>query len=461
MRRLLATLQSGDWRSLVASFLYFDTGFTVWLLFGPLAPYIGRPLHLSPAAAGFLVAVPVLSGALLRVPLGHLYQALDGRRIALMGILLSAATPLFLLLAPATPDFSILLVLGVLLGVGGASFAVALPMAGSGYPARVQGLVLGLAAAGNIGAVLDGILFPPLAQHYGWQTAVIAVLPFLALAALAIRFWGRDYTPKSGSVVRALAGFLGSLVFLAALVTAAHAGLLGVSGHPAVLLLPVLGLGFVVTLLPRDHRRVLGEADTWVFFLVYAVTFGGFVGMSAYASLLLIALYHMPKVDAGLFMAALAFTGATVRPLGGHLADRIGGPRALSYALSGIAVVDLVFASLAPTKPEGLLALFVLYVCFGLGNGATFQIVPLRWSERRGLMTGLIGAAGGIGGFYLPVVLGMAKQATSSYHGGFAVFAGLAVVAALLVKARTRRWMAVAETACARPALQEVAMGGD
>lgn len=461
MRRFLALMQSGDWRSLVASFLYFDTGFTVWLLFGPLAPYIGRPLHLSPAAAGLLVAVPVLSGALLRVPLGHLYQALDGRRIALMGILLSAVTPLFLLLAPTTPDFATLLVLGVFLGVGGASFAVALPMAGSGYPARVQGLVLGLAAAGNIGAVLDGILFPPLARHYGWQTAMIAVLPFLALAALAIRFWGRDYAPKSGSLARALLGFFGSLVFLAVLVTAAHAGLLGVSGHPAVLLLPVLGLGFVLMLLPRAHRRVLGEGDAWVFFLVYAVTFGGFVGMSAYTSLLLIALYHIPKVEAGLFMATLAFTGATVRPLGGHLADRVGGPRALRYALSGIAIVDLMFALLSPIKFEGLVALFALYVCFGIGNGATFQIVPLRWSEHRGLITGLIGAAGGIGGFYLPVVLGMVKQATSSYHAGFALFAGLAVTAAFLVHARARRWMAATQSASAQPALREVALGGD
>ncbi len=403
----------------------------------------------------------MLCGALLRVPLGHLYQALDGRRIVLMGILLSAVTPLSLPLMPATPNFSTLLVLGMFLGVGGASFAVALPMAGSAYPPRVQGLVLGLAAAGNIGAVLDGILFPPLARYYGWQTAMIAVLPFLALAALTIRFWGRDYAPKSGSVARALAGFLGSLVFLVVLVTAAYAGLLGVSGHPTVLLLPVLGLTFVLMVLPRDHRRVLREGDTWAFSLVYAVTFGGFVGMSAYTSLLLIALYHVPKVEAGLFMAALAFTGATVRPLGGYLADRVGGPRALRYGLSGIAIVDLVFALLSPLKSEGLPALFVLYVCFGLGNGATFQIVPLRWSERRGLMTGLIGAAGGIGGFYLPVVLGIAKQATSSYHGGFALFAGLAVAAATLVHNRARRWMAATETACVRPALQEVAMGGD
>lgn len=441
MAKIWAHLRSGDWRSLVASFLYFDTGFTVWLLFGPLAPYMGPDLHLAPAAMGFLVAVPVLSGALLRVPLGHLYQTLDGRTIALMGIALSALTPLYLLFAPTAPTFGVLLVLGVLLGVGGASFAVALPMAGSGYPPKVQGLVLGLAAAGNIGAVLDGVLFPPLARHYGWPSAMTAVLPLLALAALAVWVWGRDRAPKSGSAPRALMGFWGSLVFLAGLVMVVHEGWLGVSGHPAVLLLPVLGLAFVVTLLPPIQRRVLREGDAWAFFLIYAITFGGFVGMSAYVSVLLIALYHIPKVSAGLLMAGLAFTGATVRPLGGLLADYAGGPRILRYALSGIALIDLAFAFYAPAAGAGIAALFALYLCFGIGNGATFQMVPLCWPKRRGLMTGLIGAAGGIGGFYLPVVLGLVKQATASYRGGFAVFAGLAMAATLLVQARGRRWV--------------------
>ena len=445
MAKIWDHLRSGDWRSLVASFLYFDTGFTVWLLFGPLAPYMGPHLHLAPATMGFLVAVPVLSGALLRVPLGHLYQTLNGRTIALMGIMLSALTPLYLLFAPVAPTLGVLLVLGVLLGVGGASFAVALPMAGSGYPPKVQGLVLGLAAAGNIGAVLDGVLFPPLARHYGWQSAMTAVLPLLALAALALWVWGHDRAPKAGSVPRALMGFWGSLVFLAVLVMVVHQGWLGVSGHPAVLLLPVFGMAFMVTLLPSVQRAVFREGDAWAFFLIYAITFGGFVGMSAYVSVLLIALYHIPKVTAGLLMAGLAFTGATVRPLGGLLADHAGGPRILRYALSGIALVDLVFAFFVPAPAVGIAALFALYLGFGVGNGATFQMVPLRWPERRGLMTGLIGAAGGIGGFYLPVVLGIVKQATASYRGGFAVFAGLAMVATVLVQVRGRSWVLPAQ----------------
>ncbi len=463
MSRVLDQLQSGDLRSLCASFLYFDTGFTVWLLIGPLAPYIGPQLHLPPAAMGFLVATPVLSGALLRVPLGQLYQAWDGRKIAFMGIFLSALPPLYLLTQPFAPSLALLSLLGVLLGVGGASFAVALPMAGSGYAPQVQGLVLGLAAAGNIGAVLDGVLFPPLARAYGWPLAIAAVLPLLAMAALVMAAWGRDYAPKAGSVARGLAAFAATAALLGLLVLGILNGWFGVTGHPAILLLPLLGIGFVVTLLPAAQRKVLRQFDSWAFFLIYAITFGGFVGMSAYIAVLLIALYHIPKIDAGLLMAALAFTGATIRPLGGLLADRFTGPRALRYALSGIALVDLLFAFAAPARLPGVVALFLLYVCFGVGNGAAFQIVPMRWPDRRGLMTGLIGAAGGIGGFYIPVILGIAKQQTMSYRGGFAIFASLAIVAALVVQARADAWIrhATHVRMASERTSQEMAIEGD
>lgn len=147
---------------------------------------------MSPADLGFLVAVPVLGAAILRVTLGNLYQAYDGRRVALLGIALSALPSVILLLSPSAPSYTLLLVLGVFLGVGGASFAVALPMAGSNYSPKVQGLVLGLAAAGNIGAVLDGFMFPGLADHFGWAKATGAALPLLALVATALFFWAKD-----------------------------------------------------------------------------------------------------------------------------------------------------------------------------------------------------------------------------------------------------------------------------
>jgi NNP family nitrate/nitrite transporter-like MFS transporter len=168
MKHIIASLRSGNWKALLSCFLYFDTGFTAWVMFGPLAPYVSKQLSLSPTQAGFLVAVPVLSASIVRVTLGNLFQSVNGRRLALLGISISAI-PSLILLFPFVPTYPTLLILGALLGVGGASFAIALPMAGSSYPPRVQGLVLGLAAAGNIGAVVDGFVFPTLAQHFGWH----------------------------------------------------------------------------------------------------------------------------------------------------------------------------------------------------------------------------------------------------------------------------------------------------
>ena len=439
MNQVIASLKSGNWKALLACFLYFDTGFTVWVMLGPLAPFLGKDIVMTPAQQGFLVAVPVLSAAILRVALGNAFQSSDGKRLALMGIGLSSL-PSFLLLLPFVPSYTALLVCGVFLGVGGASFAVALPMAGSNYPPKVQGLVLGLAAAGNIGAVLDGFMFPTLAQHFGWQAATAAALPLLALTAAAVIFWASDLSTKAGKSLHSIAGFLITLLGMVVLVLLVKAGFLG-AGKTGLLLLPPIGASLAIALLPGKYRAVLAERDTWVMMLVYSITFGGFVGMSSYVSTLLTTQYQISKVDAGLFMAGLAFTGAMLRPIGGWVADRVTGVRALLMLLSLISLLDFAFARLMPPLLGGVCLLFAMYACFGLGNGATFQLVPHRWKGRTGLMTGIIGAAGGIGGFYLPVIMGIAKESTGSYQVGFAVFGVLAAAALGLVALLRVQWL--------------------
>jgi NNP family nitrate/nitrite transporter-like MFS transporter len=439
MKQVIASLKSGNWKALLACFFYFDTGFTVWVMFGPLAPFISKQLALGPAQSGFLVAVPVLAASIVRVTLGNLFQSVNGRRLALMGITLSSI-PAFVLLLPIVPSYTLLLVLGCFLGVGGASFAIALPMAGSSYPPRVQGLVLGLAAAGNIGAVVDGFLFPTLGQTFGWQHATAAALPLLAITAVLVALWAEDRAPKNGSPTRAFVGFGVSLAGVIGLVLLVHAGFFG-PGKTGQLLLPMLGSTVALAVLPGRYVSVLRERDTWVMMLVYSITFGGFVGMSSYVSLLLTAQYQLSKVDAGLIMAALSFTGAMIRPIGGLIADRLSGVRVLLVLLAGISLLNFTFAVLMPPLAGGVALLVALYFCFGLGNGATFQLVPHRWRGKTGLMTGIIGAAGGIGGFYLPVIMGIAKESTGSYQPGFATFGVLAAIALTLVATLHQQWL--------------------
>ncbi len=190
---------------------------------------------------------------------------------------------------------------------------------------------------------------------------------------------------------------------------------------------------------------MLAERDTWVIMLVYSITFGGFVGMSFYVWLLLINLYQMPPIDAGLMMAGLAFTGAILRPLGGFIADRVSGVRALLSLLAGVSMLNFIFAAVTPGLGASRRLLMGLYTCSGLGNGATFQLVPHRWKRRTGVMTGIVGAAGGSGrhrGFYLPVVMGIAKESTGNYQMGFAPFGSIAALAFVLVAALRKKWFA-------------------
>jgi MFS transporter, NNP family, nitrate/nitrite transporter len=213
-------------------------------------------------------------------------------------------------------------------------------------------------------------------------------------------------------------------------------------GKSGQLLLPLLGALLAIAVLPRKYLAVLAERDTWVIMLVYSITFGGFVGMSSYVSLLLTTQYAISKLDAGFLMAVLSLTGAMVRPLGGLIADRLSGVRVLFALLVAICACNFAFAAIMPSLTGAVALLLALYLCFGLGNGATFQLVPHRWKGKTGVMTGIIGAAGGIGGFYLPVVMSMAKEDTGSYQPGFVTFGVIAALAFALVAILQRQWLA-------------------
>jgi len=438
IREVIIAVKSGNPRSLFASFIYFDHSFSVWLLLGALGPFIAEYFGLSGAQKGFMVAIPVIAAAIFRLNFGHMFQFINGKHIALMGILISLVPHTFMILKGFRVDYQDLLWMGIFLGVAGASFAVALPMAGSTYPREVQGLVLGLAAAGNIGAVLDGVLFPPVARVIGWEYAFVLSGILLMVALFLVLLWAEDRTAKDeGNRVLPIS----TLLFMVVLVLSFDRGWLGVGGDMGKLLIPLLGSAFAILLMPVPLKRVLLERDTWVLMLAYSVTFGGFVGMSSYVAMLLRDLYGISKVEAGALMSLFAFTGAMIRPLGGYIADRISGATALMFFLGGIAGANFLFAISSPPLILGILLLLFLYSFYGLGNGAVFQLVPHRWPYKTGLMTGMIGSAGGIGGFYLPSVNGIVYEATGSYAIAFGIFGSVALLCLVIIRFLHARWM--------------------
>jgi NNP family nitrate/nitrite transporter-like MFS transporter len=384
-------LKAGHWPTLLAAFLYFDMSFMVWILLGPLGVQIAADLKLDPAAKGFMVALPVLAGALLRVVNGALVDWIGPKRAGLIGQSI-VIVGLVAFWASGARSYAAVLSLGVVLGVAGASFAVALPLASRWYPPKYQGLALGLAGAGNSGTVLAALFAPALAVAFGWTNVVgLAAIP-LTIALTVYVLLAKDGPNPAPS--RRFA----------------------------------------------DYARVLSERDAWLFMFYYAVTFGGFSGLASSLAIYFNTQYGLNAVTAGYCTAACVFAGSLVRPIGGAIADRLGGVRVLSvlYALAAAALVAVSFgfASFA----LGFASLLAAMLALGIGNGAVFQLVPQRFRAEMGVMTGLVGMTGGVGGFYLASSLGVARQATGSYQAGFLVFATLAVAALALLTRAKRRW---------------------
>lgn len=397
-----AFLKAGHLPTLIACFLYFDLSFMVWVLLGPMAVLIANDLNLTAGQKGLMVAVPVLAGAVLRILNGILVGQLQPR---LTGIIMQLVVIVGLIGVWLTGvhNFQQVLLLGLILGVAGASFAIALPMVSYWYPPEHQGMALGLAGAGNSGTVLASLFAPGLAVALGWNNVLgLAALPLTMV--LVLFFFTAKNSPQC---------------------------------PPRKTL--------------ADYGNILKSRDAWLLMFFYGVSFGGFVGLSSFLPIYFHDKFGLSAVQAGYFTAACVFAGSFARPFGGALADRIGGTRSLAFVYLFVAGVLFTVAGGGLSVQSTLVVLIAGMCALGMGNGAVFQLVPQRFGNDVGLMTGLVGMTGGIGGFYLAASLGYAQQFTGSYAFGFSVFAGMALVAfAGILSVRPRWRREVGELAAAR-----------
>jgi NNP family nitrate/nitrite transporter-like MFS transporter len=398
--------KAGHFPSLLCAFLYFDISFMVWVLVGALGSSIALDLWPRPEGVSaedhvrqiadvkyLMVAVPILGGSFLRLVLGLLTDHVGARRTGLLGLLLTAV-PLLLgwLWADSFPR---VLLVGAMLGVAGASFAAALPLASRWYPPQYQGLAMGIAGAGNSGTALATFFGPMLAQSLGWHAVFgIALVP-LALTFVTFLAFAKDSPDQP---------------------------------PPKPL---------------RAYGAVLANADAWWFCLLYSVTFGGFVGLASFLNMFFKDQYFpndaRGAVYAGYFTTLCVISGSFLRPVGGYLADRFGGTRMLLLLYAGV-VLTMGGMILLPPLPAAIGLLFLGMGMLGMGNGSVFQLVPQRFPKEIGVMTGVVGAAGGLGGFALPTVLGALKKGTGTFGSGFLVFALAAAACTGLVLGLRARW---------------------
>jgi MFS transporter, NNP family, nitrate/nitrite transporter len=395
MKDMFLSLTRGHWPSVIGAWLHLTVSFMVWLLMGALSLTLVQDLHLSQTETALVVSLPLLSGALLRIVAGwssDWYGAKPTGVLILLGELAVAAWGWL-----GVNSYAELLLVAIFLGIGGASFAVTLPLAGRTYPAAHQGLVLGIVASGNVGTVLVLFFAPRIAATGGWHD---------------VFGW---------------------------------------------MMLPIVLAFTVFVLLVRDDRqsrRAERDAQWWhsvavmirhpkAYWLcgLYAVTFGGFVGFCSILPLFFHEQYQVNGIVAGSIVALCGLVGSLIRPFGGYAADRIGGLRALMLSLPLIVGIIAVLGDVT-----GVTAAVVLMVVavgtMGVGNGVILQLASEWFPKQIGLASGIVGAAGGVGGFLLPLWLGTLKEVTGSYRTGlwmFAVATGVAWGTVLIAERRARR----------------------
>lgn len=390
--------KAGHAPSLLSAFLYFDVSFMIWVLCGALSLYITKDFGLSDTQKAAMVAIPILGGSIFRIPMGILADRIGSKKAGLLGMFLTIIPLLWGWLGGTS--LLQMHMIGFLLGFAGASFAVSLSLASRWYPPQYQGLAMGIAGAGNSGTALATFFGPQIAQAHGWHSVFgIALIP-LVLVMIIFALLAKD-APNAPA--------------------------------PKPL---------------KSYLSVFRHADTWWFSMFYAITFGGFVGFANYASIFFYDVYGdgvhsggLTKVQVGYLVTITVIAGSFFRPLGGWIADRIGGMRLLLVLYAVVSVCAFAIASMPSSFLVMLLYTSVMMACLGMGNGSVFQIIPQRFSSEIGVITGIVGAAGGLGGYLLPTyVLGPLKQSTGSQVTGFLVVGSIVLLTTLIFYAVTRSW---------------------
>jgi len=393
MSHLRDALKSGHPGTLFAAFLYFDFCFAIWVLNGAMGPFLTQSFHLSPVQTGLMVSIPTLAGALMRFPLGVLSQYIGRKNAAILEMSLIIVAMLYGWLFVET--YTDVVAMGVLLGIAGASFGVALALAAGWFPPENKGLAMGIAGAGNAGTVMALLIAPPVAQAYGWH-----------------------------------------MVY---------------EGAAVVMLIPLLVMIFMAKEPPDTHHQSLGEhlaclvqADGWSFNLIYIITFGGFIGLSTFLPSFFYAEFHVSKVEASYLTMLAAIMGSGIRAVGGYAADRVGGIAALCVVLMAVIGAFLALS----TTPSLVITTLLFMFCFaalGAGNGALFQMVPLRWPGNTAVASSMIGEIGALGGAILPNAMGFSKQYTGGFATGFLFYSAFSavVLAGLFIwqKKWTKTWI--------------------
>lgn len=379
-------------RMLVLATAGFMLCFWAWALLAPLGPTLREDLDLTSFQQSLVVAVPVIVGALGRIPVGALTDRVGARRMFPLVAALTVLPVLYLgHLADSLPE---VLVGGLILGLGGTTFAVGVPFVNAWYPPERRGLALGIFGIGTGGTALSSFTTVQLADAVAFSFPFDVVAGLLAVYAVVARLLLRDKPDR-----------------------AVPAG----------------------SLLARTTAALRMPATDQLAFL-YAVAFGGFVAFSVYLPTYLTNAYGLGRSDAALRTAGFVVLAVAMRPVGGWLSDRAHPVPVLITAYTAVGALALLASFELPLIPIGTLAFLGMAAALGAGSGAVFALVArLVPPERVGSVTGVVGAAGGLGGFFPPLVMGAVYGAADDYTWGYVLLAATASATAVFTATAVRR----------------------
>ncbi len=381
-------LKSGHAPTLFSAFLYFDFCFAIWVLNGAMAPFISEEFHLSAAEKGFMVSIPILAGAIMRFPLGVLAQYITrkGASLVEMGMIFFALLYGYFMV----DTYSEVINMGILLGIAGASFGVALSLGSGWFPPKYKGLAMGIAGAGNSGTVLAMLFAPPLATQFGWHAVYGMGAIFMLIPIIVMIIFAKE--PPD-----------------------------------------VHKQSFM------EHIKCLFEKDGWSFNLIYIITFGGFIGLASFLPTYFHDQFGVTKVEAGQLTMLAAIMGSAVRIVGGWISDKWGGVNSLT-GIFVIIIICMFIASFQLNLITTTILFMVSFAAFGAGNGSLFQLVPLRWPLATAVAGSMIGEIGALGGSFIPNVMGQSKQLTGTFQWGFIAFMSLAIIALIVLRVAQKKW---------------------
>ena len=365
----------------------FALCFAVFGSVSAMMPVLKKQFHLAPLQTSIAMAIPVLLGSLGRIPLGLLTDRFGGRKVFTFTMIFSVAAAM---LMGTVNSYQQLLIFGFFTGIALASFSVGVAFVSGWYAAERQGFALGVYGAGNVGQSLAAFGAPILFAHLGFRNTFWSFAGFLALWTVIFVIFAKDAprtTPPKTFV---------------------------------------------------QMVRPLSQSMSWVLSFFYFLTFGGFVAMSIYLPMFLTEIFKLTPQDAGMRTAGFVLLATAMRPIGGWLSDKIGGLTILLWIFPFVTAMAmlLTFESMVPFTIGAL----GMAAAIGLGNGAVFKLVPEYFPQSVGAVTGLVGAMGGLGGFFPPLALGIIRQQTGSFLWGFALLGAFALLCLVVARLTLKGW---------------------